>query len=157
MESKPTQKRDEFKPSNVHMQIMTSVFNMEETIIDPEFNSTHVCLTEQESILRAALVSDIEYTFSLALKKGDFYLGQAEISFYLERLPESDDELFLNSNTMAVSELSINEDPKLEQKYFTGQKIRLEIGDLKQGWNVISLKYFTPYQKNRTGLHQFID
>jgi hypothetical protein len=76
-------------------------------------------------------VSDIEYTYSLALKKGDFYLGQAEISFYLERMPDNDDELFLNSNTMAVSELSINEDPKLEQKYFCGQKLRLEIVDLR--------------------------
>ena len=136
---------------------MSSVFNMDETIIDPDFNTTHICLSEQEAKQRASLVSDIEYTFSLALKKGDFYLGQAEISFYLERMPETDDELFLNSNALAVSELAINEDPKLDQLYFTGQKIRLEMVDLKQGWNVVSLKYFTPYQKNRTGLHQFID
>ena len=74
MESKQV-KREEFKPSNLQMEVMTSVFNMDETIIDPEFNSTHVCLTEQEAILRASLVSDIEYTYSLALKKGDFYLG----------------------------------------------------------------------------------
>ena len=68
-------------------------------------------------------------------------------------MPDNDDDLFLNSNAMAVSELTINEDPKLEQKYFSGQKIRLEMADLKQGWNVVSMKYFTPYQKNRTGLH----
>jgi hypothetical protein len=90
------------------------VFNVEETIVDPDYNSTHVCLTEQESIQRAALVSDIEYTYSLALNRGDFYLGQAEISFYLERIPDTDTELFLNCNALAVNELSINEDPKLE-------------------------------------------
>ena len=76
-------------------------------------------------------MSDIEYTFSLALKKGDYYFGQAEINFYLETMPENDEELFINSNALAVSELTINEDPKLEQKYFQGQKIRLEMADLK--------------------------
>lgn len=51
------------------------LFNEDETIIDPEYNSTHICLTEIEAKIRAELVSDIEYTFSLALKKGDFYFG----------------------------------------------------------------------------------
>jgi hypothetical protein len=32
-------------------------------------------LTEIEAKVRAELISDIEYTFSLALKKGDFYFG----------------------------------------------------------------------------------
>lgn len=117
MESQPpanVQKRELFKPTETHLQIMSSVFNMDETIVDPDFNTTHVCLSEIEAKQRAALVSDIEYTFSLALKKGDFYFGQAEISFYLESMPESDDELFLNSNALAVSELAINEDPKLD-------------------------------------------
>jgi hypothetical protein len=41
--------------------------------------------------------------------------------------------------------LSINESPKIDEKYFSGQKIRMEIEDLKLGWNVVSLKYFTPY------------
>lgn len=29
--------------------------------------------------------------------------------------------------------------------------------DVKEGWNVITLKYFTAYSKVRIGLHQFID
>ena len=66
------------------------------------------------------MISDIEYTFSLALKKGDSYFGQAEINFYLERVPETDDELFINSNALAISELTINEDPKAEQRFFVG-------------------------------------
>ena len=60
-------------------------------------------------------------------------------------MPENDEQLFLNFNALAVSELSINEDPKLEGKYYSGQKIRMEIADLKQGWNVVSLKYFNAY------------
>ena len=50
----------------------------------------------------------------MALKKGDAYFGQAEINFYLERLPENDEELFINSNALAIAELTINEDPKME-------------------------------------------
>lgn len=104
-----------------------------------------MCLTEAEAARRAELVSDVEYTFNLALKKGNDYLGQAEINFYLEKLPANNDELFINSMALAVSELTINEESKTDSKYFTGQKIRLELTDLKQGWNVVCLKYFTPY------------
>jgi hypothetical protein len=42
---------------------------------------------------------------------------------------------------------------RVDKKYFTQQRIRLELEDLREGWNIVSLKYFTPYQKNRTGLH----
>jgi hypothetical protein len=130
---------------------------MDVTIFDPDYKSTHFCLSQAQAKKRAELVSDIEYTFSLALKKGDNYFGQAEINFYVEQLPETNEELFLNCNALAVSELTINEDQKEKQKYFCEQKIRLEVQDLKLGWNVVSLKYFTPYQQNRTGLHKFID
>jgi hypothetical protein len=60
-------------------------------------------------------------------------------------MPENNDELFINSMAMAICELTVNEDLKTDGKFFTGQKIRLEINDLKLGWNVVSLKYFTPY------------
>ena len=68
-------------------------------------------------------------------------------------MPSSNEELFINSNAMAVSELTINETLRVDKKYFTQQRIRLELEDLREGWNIVSLKYFTPYQKNRTGLH----
>jgi hypothetical protein len=55
------------------------------------------------------LVSDIEYTFSLALKHGDYYLGQASISFYLNDVPANEDELFLESHALAVADLKIND------------------------------------------------
>jgi hypothetical protein len=53
-------------------------------------------------------VSDIEYSFSLALNKGSYYFGQAEINFYLEIMPQNDEELFLDSNAIAISQLCIN-------------------------------------------------
>jgi aminopeptidase N len=35
--------------------------------------------------------------------------------------------------------------------------IPLRVGHVKLGWNKVSLKYFTPYNNNRVGLHSFID
>ena len=139
------------------MDIVKKHFNTEQTLFDPKYNASNIPLTQAEANRRAELVSDIEYTFSLALKKGDNFLGQAEINFYIEHMPENDTELFLNSMALSVSELTINEDLKVDPKYFHGQRIRLERADLRQGWNVVSMKYYTPYMKNRVGLHQFID
>jgi len=68
-------------------------------------------------------------------------------------MPITNEELFINSNALAISELTINETLRVDKKYFTQQRIRLELEDLREGWNIVSLKYFTPYQKNRTGLH----
>jgi len=68
-------------------------------------------------------------------------------------MPSKNEELFINSNALAISELTINETLRVDKKYFTQQRIRLELEDLREGWNIVSLKYFTPYQKNRTGLH----
>ena len=68
-------------------------------------------------------------------------------------MPTTNEELFINSNALAISELTINETLRVDKKYFTQQSIRLELEDLREGWNIVSLKYFTPYQKNRTGLH----
>jgi|LauGreDrversion4_2_1035121.scaffolds.fasta_scaffold2789719_1 hypothetical protein len=68
-------------------------------------------------------------------------------------MPSTNEELFINSNALAISELTINETLRVDKKYFTQQRIRLELEDLREGWNIVSLKYFTPYQKNRTGLH----
>jgi len=95
--SEATTVKKGFEPSEEQMEILNKHFNMDNTIVDPHYNSTHFCLSQAAAIRRAELVSDIEYTFSLALKKGDNYLGQAEINFYLEKMPNNDEELFLNS------------------------------------------------------------
>jgi hypothetical protein len=52
-------------------------------IVDSNFKSTGV-LKESQAKRRKELISDVEYTFALALNHGDYYLGQAEIRFYVE-------------------------------------------------------------------------
>lgn len=64
-----------FVPSDAQMDIIKKHFSMEDVIIDTAYNSNHICLSQIEATRRAQLVSDIEYNFSLALKKGDNYLG----------------------------------------------------------------------------------
>ena len=157
MEAQSTTTAEGFKPSEEQNAIINKMFKPEDTIIDSGYDSNNICLSQIESEKRAELVSDIEYTFSLALKKGDNYLGQAEINFYLEKLPANDEDLFLNCRAMALNCLTINDDLKTDPKYFKDQKIRLYPKDMQLGWNVVAMSYFTPYQTNRTGLHQFID
>ena len=52
-------------------------------IVDSNFKG-NVILKETQAKRRAELISDVEYTFSLALNHGDYYLGQAEIAFYVD-------------------------------------------------------------------------
>ena len=75
MEGAAQTKKDAFAPSEAQMEIIKKHFSMEDVIIDSGYNSVHVCLSQVEATRRAQLVSDIEYNFSLALKKGDNYLG----------------------------------------------------------------------------------
>ena len=66
-------------------------------------------------------------------------------------MPSTNEELFINSNALAISELTINETLRVDKKYFTQQRIRLELEDLREGWNIVSLKYFTPFKKIELG------
>ena len=40
---------------------------------------------------------------------------------------------------------------------FQHQEIRIKANFVKLGWNKVTLRYFTPYNNNRVGLHSFID
>ena len=75
MDQNSTTTADGFQPTTEQMAIINKLFKPEDTIIDTGFENNNICLTQTESEKRASLVSDIEYTFSLALKKGDYYLG----------------------------------------------------------------------------------
>ena len=102
------------------------------------------------------MIQEVEYDFSLALKKGDYYLGNAVINFYLKRVP-GEGELFINTQAMAISDLFINLQPISEKDAFYNQKIDLKPSQVVQGWNTVELKYITAYNKNRVGLHTFTD
>jgi len=123
--------------------------------VDPEYKAI-VNLKETEAQARLELISEIEYEFNLALNKGKHYLGQATINFYLEKMPSAD-ELFLNSQALAIANLHINDKHITSADAFKGQKIPLPADKVQLGWNTVSMKYFTPYQTNRTGLHTFTD
>ncbi len=125
-------------------------------IIDTEFKSTGV-LKETQAHKRRELISDVEYTYALALNHGDHYLGQAEIRFYVEQLPSDDNELFLDCAALAVADLKINNHHATEQSAFNKHVIQLKATQLKKGWNKVTLRYLTPYNNNRVGLHSFID
>ena len=88
-------------------ELITKHLGSEGVIIDSGFKTTGV-LKETQAHRRRELVSDVEYTFALALNHGSHYLGQAEIKFYVEQLPSTDDELFLDSSALAVAHLKIN-------------------------------------------------
>ena len=102
-------------------------------------------MKETQAHRRREIVSDVEYTFALALNHGDNYLGQAEIKFYIEQLPTNDGDLFLNSHALAVAELKVNDVHITEQSGFSSQIIPLLPSMVKKGWNKVTLKYFTPY------------
>ena len=55
----------------------------DEAIVDEKFKAT-VTLSRTQAEKREELVQEIEYDFQLALNKGDYYLGNAVINFYLK-------------------------------------------------------------------------
>lgn len=66
-------------------------------IVDKKFKST-VVLSREQADWRKSVIQEVEYDFALALQKGDYYLGNAVINFYLKRaLTDSDPPLFINS------------------------------------------------------------
>ena len=73
--SEATTTQTVYKPTDAQQEIISKFFSPETTLIDPLFSSTNILLQKTEAERRAELVSDIEYTFSLAIKKGDNYLG----------------------------------------------------------------------------------
>jgi hypothetical protein len=79
----------------------------EGSVVNQDYKQV-VALSKVENDKRHEIASDIEYDFQLALQKGDYYLGNAVINFYVNRLPQHG-ELFLNCNALAISHLTVND------------------------------------------------
>jgi hypothetical protein len=103
-------------------ELITKHLGSQGVIVDSNFKSTGV-LKESQAHKRRELISDVEYTFALALNHGEHYLGQADIRFYVEQLPATDDELFLDSAALAIADLKINENSISEQSGFQNHVI----------------------------------
>ena len=129
-------KTDEYTPSEQEQLLIIKHLG-DHAIVDKKFKST-VVLSREQADVRNSLIRDIEYDYQLALKKGDFYLGNAVINFYLKKMPENDSDLFVNSQALAVADLQINDRPvAVGPESFQNQVIPLRKADVVQGWNTV--------------------
>lgn len=88
-------KNDCFVPSEAEKELINKHLG-DGALVDGKFKAT-VLLTREQAQARAKLLQEVEYDFCLALQKGDYYLGNAVINFYLTSTPSHDDELFINT------------------------------------------------------------
>ena len=58
---------------------------------------------------------------------------------------------------MAIAELNINDKEFINKDMFVESKIPLEPENVVEGWNTVQLKYMAPYNKNRVGLHSYVE
>ena len=58
---------------------------------------------------------------------------------------------------MAIAELTINDKEFNSKDMFVASRIPLEPENVVEGWNTVQLKYMAPYNKNRVGLHSYIE
>jgi len=107
----------------------------EGSVVNQDYKQV-VALSKVENDKRHEIASDIEYDFQLALQKGDYYLGNAVINFYVNRLPQHG-ELFLNCNALAISHLTVNDKQIDAAAVFHGQRIGLEQPHIELGWNTV--------------------
>ena len=96
VEATQENKTDDYTPSEEE-QILITKFLGDAAIVDKKFKQT-VVLTLEQAEWRKSIIQEIEYDFQLALQKGNYYLGNAVINFYLKRpLTNNDKPLFINS------------------------------------------------------------
>lgn len=109
------------------------------------------------------MVADVEYDFTLALRKGQSYLGQATIRF--KYTPIADADLYVNFSVEALGDLRVNGvsvPHNAGQDWYINHRLNLHHASiaplLKPGQvNTIELSYYQDYNTNRVGLHSFQD
>ena len=103
VEANEDSKTDEYTPTSEEEQLIVKHLG-DPVIVDKKFKQT-VVLSQEQAKKRKDLILEIEYDFQVALQKGDHYLGNAVINFYLKRMPSSDTDLFINFQALAISDL----------------------------------------------------
>jgi len=100
-------KTEDYEPT-MDEQVLILKHLGDHAIVDKKFKAC-VVLSKEQAQKRRDLLLDVEYDYQLALQKGDYYLGNAVINFYLKQLPSNDTDLFINSQALAVADLQIND------------------------------------------------
>ena len=62
-------------------------------------------MSRAEAVTRAAQLDgdSVKYYYKLALRCGDTFLGEAEISFKVKRIEPEEDNLWLNASFLAIA------------------------------------------------------
>jgi hypothetical protein len=89
--------------------------------VDPGYKKT-INISKEEAEKRSTIVTEIEYDFQLAIMKGDYYFGKAVINFYVEKEP-ADGELFIELQSLAISNLLVNDDVQKPEDCFIDQRL----------------------------------
>jgi len=72
----------------------------------------------------------VSYHFRLGVQEGDYYTGYASIKFFLNSIPETEGDLFLNFQVRAISEYTVNGHAAKEAADFTNHHLRLQNSNL---------------------------
>ena len=78
-------KTDEYTPTSEEQLLIVKHLG-DAYILDKKYKST-VVLPREQADKRKEHIMEIEYDYQIALQKGDYYLGNAVINFYVKTLP----------------------------------------------------------------------
>ena len=126
---------------------------------DLSYEKNHF-VTKKEAVYRKAILSDIHYSVSLALPKGDIYLGHSKITFSLDGSALANSRshpVSLDFRAIKICDVHLNGKQITSGAIFTNHQVHLPADFLKQGANELSLNYYNKYRKDGVGLHSFTD
>mmetsp|Transcript_19659 Transcript_19659/g.26586 ORF Transcript_19659/g.26586 Transcript_19659/m.26586 type:complete len:131 (+) Transcript_19659:86-478(+) len=113
----------------------------------------------EEAKTRSALLDpdSIKYSYKLALRCGDKFLGEAEISFKVNGMPPEADSLWLNASFTAIAAVYLNGTDLAEYakanantcpKIYERHRLTIPRELLKQGeceTNILNMRYLQEY------------
>jgi aminopeptidase N len=117
----------------------------------------NVMLYQNEAEARKLLVKNVKYDLTLALPKGEYYLGNCIIQFDLLTTEYNEKDLFLDFEYHQITDFITNGIPDYSPECIQNQRVYLPSTELSSGSNTIQLIYINKYKKTGTGLHKFTD
>lgn len=129
--------------------------------VDKSFEKAHY-ITIQNAEYRASLISDVSYTVSLAIPKGDYFYGNVSVTFNLSELPSSGKPLNIDFRGERICGFQINgkaveNGAGDSQQTFKEHQIFLDSSLLMLGKNEVKISILNKYRNDGCGLHSFVD